>query len=307
MIFLTRLVAVLLTWNAANCFVPILPRQSAAIIGSSFFAYDSDGAPSDYDSFDLAPETQQVVVDENEDDILIRDTLKRELLLLASVTNRGEYASRDERDIAVDLVNQLEGLNPTADPASHCEGEWDLCLSSTQFFRSSPFFQAIRVAVGDENKAIAENGFDLHDRATSSSRIGRVRQTISEDKLVSEVDLEVGIIPGIPFRVKGTVVTDATLTVVSAEKWEVRVQNTSVKGSNIPIVNQFMDDLRFELPVGDFYNTVQGNVPVVPMKVSISVCQTFTIEKCFGILTLQKYSCLSAGTCRPFMSMKESE
>jgi hypothetical protein len=59
--------------------------------------------------------------------------LKRELLLLASVTNRGEYASADERDIAIDLVAQLEALNPTAEPAAHCEGEWDLCLSSTQF------------------------------------------------------------------------------------------------------------------------------------------------------------------------------
>jgi hypothetical protein len=29
----------------------------------------------------------------------------------------------------------------------------------------------------------------------------------------------------------------------------------------------FMDELHFELPVGSFYSTVQGKVPVVPMKV----------------------------------------
>jgi len=97
-------------------------------------------APSDYDADDLQEE-KTATVDLNEDDALIRDALKRELLLLSSVTNRGEYASLDEQNMLVDLVSQLEALNPTDRPAANSEGEWDLCLSSTQFFRSSPFFQ----------------------------------------------------------------------------------------------------------------------------------------------------------------------
>mmetsp|Transcript_6286 Transcript_6286/g.18052 ORF Transcript_6286/g.18052 Transcript_6286/m.18052 type:complete len:298 (-) Transcript_6286:33-926(-) len=226
--------------------------------------YVDDSGPSDYDTEDLLPEQKEVTVDENEEDALIRDALKRELLLLASVTNRGEYASGDERDIAIDLVAQLEALNPTAQPASNCQGEWDLCLSSTQFFRSSPFFQAIRVVLND--RAMADNAFDLHDRATSMSRVGRVRQTVKSGELESEVDLEVGMMPGIPIRIKGTVVTSAKLAVVSDQKWELQVQNTKVKGSNIPIFNQILEDnLQIELPVGDFYSTVQGSVPVVPM------------------------------------------
>lgn len=226
--------------------------------------YVDDSGPSDYDTEDLLPEQKEVTVDENEEDALIRDALKRELLLLASVTNRGEYASGDERDIAIDLVAQLEALNPTAQPASNCQGEWDLCLSSTQFFRSSPFFQAIRVVLND--RAMADNAFDLHDRATSMSRVGRVRQTVKSGELDSEVDLEVGMMPGIPIRIKGTVVTSAKLAVVSDQKWELQVQNTKVKGSNIPIFNQILEDnLQIELPVGDFYSTVQGSVPVVPM------------------------------------------
>jgi hypothetical protein len=249
-------------------FSPSLTTPLARPFATRLFDYQDD-SPSDYDSSDLSPEQKEATVDDKEEDALIRDELKRELLLLGSVTNRGEYASSDERDIVIDLVTQLEALNPTAEPAAHCEGDWDLCLSSTQFFRSSPFFQTIRIAVGDENKAIAENGFDLHDSATSTSRVGRVRQKISSDKLVSEVDLEVGTLPGIPLRLKGTVVTTASLDVVSAERWDVRVQTTLVKGSNIPILNQFMDDLKLEIPVGEAYSTIRGSIPVVPMKVII--------------------------------------
>ena len=174
---------------------------------------------------------------------------------------------KKRRDIVIDLVTQLEALNPTKDPASNCEGEWDLALSSTQFFRSSPFFLSIRSALGDENKAIADNGFDIHDRATSSSRIGRVRQIISSDLLVSEVDLDVGLLPGIPLSMSGTVVSTASLKVVPPETWELQIINTLVRGSNVPLFNQFLDDLQFELPVGDIYNTVMQKVPVVKMKV----------------------------------------
>jgi hypothetical protein len=56
-----------------------------------------------------------------------------------------------------------------------------------------------------------------------------------------EIDLEVGVAPGIPIKVKGTVVTSASLQVVSEEKWELQVENTKVKGSNIPIFNQIME------------------------------------------------------------------
>ena len=228
--------------------------------------YTDDVGPSDYDSSDLLPEQKEVTVDVNEEDALIRDALKRELLLLASVTNRGEYASSDEKDIVIDLVAQLEALNPTAQPASNCDGEWDLCLSSTQFFRSSPFFQALRVAMNDAT--MANNAFELHDLATSMSRVGRVRQTIKDRELVSEVDLEVGLMPGIPIKIKGTVLTSATLAVVSDQKWELQVLRTKVKGSNIPLFNQLLeDDLQIELPVGELYTTVQGSIPIIPMTV----------------------------------------
>lgn len=122
-----------------------------------------DPAPSDYDSDDLGTE-KRVSVDTDEDDAAIRDELKRELILLASVTNRGACATTEENNLVVDLVTQLEALNPTADPALNSQGDWDLCYSSTQSFRSSPFFLAIRAFLGDDNKAVAENAFAIHDR-----------------------------------------------------------------------------------------------------------------------------------------------
>ena len=237
------------------------PRSSIVL-----YDYADDSSPSDYDTNDLPPVIKEVAVDEKEEDVSIRDDLKRELLLLASVTDRGAYCSKEEKDIVIDLVAQLEALNPTKDPASNCQGEWDLGYSSTQLFRSSPFFQSIRAAFGDENKEVTENGFALHQQATSGSRVGRVRQIVTSEKLISEVDLEVGMLPGIPMSIKGTVVTTAALNVVSDKRWELRIENTKVKGSNIPLFDTLLDDLlQVELPVGDFYNSIQGKIPVVPM------------------------------------------
>jgi hypothetical protein len=88
---------------------------------------------------------------------------------------------------------------------------------------------------------------------------------VSTKQLVSEVDVEVGILPGFPFRVKGTVISSASLKVVSPETWELQITTTQIKGSNVPLLNQFLDDMKFEVPVGDIYSAF-GSVPVVPLK-----------------------------------------
>ena len=230
----------------------------------------SDSSPSDYDPDELITTEKTVSVDENEEDLTIRDALKRELLLLASITSRGECATQDEKDIMLDLVTQLEALNPTADPATSCEGDWDLCLSSTQFFRSSPFFMAIRSIIGDDNKSIAETGFDIHDRATKASRVGKVRQTITKDnyELISEVDLDVGLLPGFPLNLRGTVVTKAGIDIIDSGTWEVSVKSTSITASDI--------EIPFELPVENFYTTLNGSVP-------LSVIKTFYVDESIRI------------------------
>ena len=56
---------------------------------------------------------------------------------------------------------------------------------------------------------------------------------------------------------------------MSDELMEVTVEKTKVKGSNVPVLNQIMEDeLQLEVPVGDVYSSIQGTVPVIPMSVS---------------------------------------
>ena len=86
-------------------------------------------------------------------------------------------------------------------------------MTSTQAFRSSPFFQSIRSFLNDRD--IAENVFLLHGAATSNGKVGRVKQVVNRDgSFVSEVDLEVGVVPGIPFSLGSTVVTTARFEIV---------------------------------------------------------------------------------------------
>jgi len=198
-------------------------------------------------------------------------------------------------NIVVDIVTQLEALNPTPQPAAvfHLSGEWDLCFASTQAFRSSPFFQSIRAIFGGGDGAgsssstgtgtvsgdasMAENAFRLHDAATSVGKVGRVRQVISEDgSFVSEVDLEVGVMGGLPIVVKGTVVTSATYDVTGPETFDLKVVSTVVKKSNVPFLDQLLDDYPLEVPVGDIYETLRGSVPVAKLK-------TFYIDEAMRI------------------------
>jgi hypothetical protein len=62
-----------------------------------------------YDGYEFEKVNQ--LKDFDEEDAMIREDLKRELLLLSSVTNRGEYTSSEERDIIIDVVTQLGKKN----------------------------------------------------------------------------------------------------------------------------------------------------------------------------------------------------
>ena len=72
-----------------------ISRPSVTFASPKGLGVLGDEAPSDYDSADLLAE-KDVTVDTDVEDAPIRDALKRELLLLASVTNRGEYATKEE-------------------------------------------------------------------------------------------------------------------------------------------------------------------------------------------------------------------
>lgn len=253
------LVLLIVLCAAATAFTPNLRVHRSS---ASTRAFDSE-APSDYDADDLLTEEKRLLVDENEEDADIRQQLQQELLLLSSVTDRGEYATKDEQDIMIDIVAQLEALNPQVQPAENSQGEWDLALASTEIFRCSPFFQAIRVAM--DEKSMAENFFALHDRATTASRIGRVRQIITDDQVISEVDLEVGL-PFLPLKTSGTVITTASILIAENERMSLTVDKTLVRGSDLPVLNGLLDQIKLEIPVGDVYSSLKGQNPVIPLK-----------------------------------------
>jgi len=83
---------------------------------------------------------------------------------------------------------------------------------------------------------------------------------------VSEYDLSVGLIPGLPVRVKGCVVTTAELTATAPETWEMKVRGTKVNGSNVPFLDQYLDDNAVEVPVGEVYQAMSGSVPTAVLK-----------------------------------------
>lgn len=93
--------------------------------------------------------------------------LKLELLQLGAACNRGEAATAADRQKMRTLFASLEQLNPTPNPTldERCRGTWELVLSDTQLFRSSPFFMAGRAVCKDgEEAARCDAHRDAHAR-----------------------------------------------------------------------------------------------------------------------------------------------
>ncbi|CAB1096024.1 unnamed protein product [Ectocarpus sp. CCAP 1310/34] len=218
-------------------------------------SFEAGDFPSDVGDAAGSSAVPAVLADDNPE---LRETMKREVLSIAATSNRGQVATQEEKDAAMDLIFQLESLNPTPDATNvnTIGGAWELVYTDTQPFRCSPFFMALGEVFGEE-KGQAETLFSLHRAATSNGEIGRVRQTISESMLVSEIDLKVGLLPGLPMALKGTVVTKARLNPVSSDSFTVVVESTSVTNNNIL---SFLDGA-VEVPVEQVYSTLRGSVP----------------------------------------------
>eukprot|EP00903_Cladosiphon_okamuranus_P008675 g8314.t1 len=223
--------------------------------GVGMMSYEGGDFPSDVGDSAGSSTLPVVLADDNPE---LRETMKREILSIAATSNRGQVATQEEKDSAMDLIFQLEALNPTPDATNvnTIGGAWELVYTDTQPFRCSPFFMALGEVFGEE-KGQAETLFSLHRAATSNGEIGRVRQTISEAMLVSEIDLKVGLLPGLPMALKGTVVSKARLNPTSSDSFSVAVESTSVTNNNIL---SFLDNA-VEVPVERVYSNIQGSVP----------------------------------------------
>lgn len=206
-----------------------------------------------------------------------RTRLITDLLALAAGCNRGETASAADLETARAIAVDLEALgSPCADPtlASECYGTWELVFSDTQLFRSSPFFMAGRAVCEDGAQAAQYDWFcDMHRAALAISTIGKVRQIVSQDRIVSEFEVSAGAVPflsdalpvfkysgGLPFTINGAIVSTASVESNMGSSWRLLMDTVEIKGSNIPLLRQALD-AGLKLTTRDLGSVLESAVP----------------------------------------------
>ena len=185
------------------------------------------------------------------------ETLQK-LLALSARTGRGEFASVEDREAAMELVQALEGSTTSLQGVAWQEkmyGRWELVYSSTELFRSSPFFMAGRAVCTTDQQAQQYNWFcEMHRKALAISTIGAVRQIVSPSRLISEFEVKAGAVPflrkfspfsysgGLPVAIEGAIVSSADIdTVDEGDAWEISMDTVEIKGSNLPGLRQLLD------------------------------------------------------------------
>lgn len=182
----------------------------------------------------------------------------QKLLEIGARTGRGEFASSEEKDAALSLIETLESRSPAMEGVMWKDkiyGRWELVYSSTELFRSSPFFMAGRAVCTTDEQAKQYNWFcEMHRKALAISQIGAVRQIVSPSRLISEFEVKAGAIPfsrkftpfsysgGLPIAVEGAIVSSADIdTTDEGDAWEISMDTVEIKGSNLPGLRQILD------------------------------------------------------------------
>ena len=220
---------------------------------------------------------------EDDDKTKINDDEKtkliQSLLVTAASSDRGQFASNDQKSKMEGIIVQLESFQTNSDvsnptESSSIQGTWELLYSSTQLFRSSPFFMAGRAVCQTEEEAQRYDWFcDMHRAALAISEIGKVRQIISPTRMVSEFEVRVGSVPflsdftpfaysgGLPFTIEGAIVSSADITPTSSGKaWEIFMDTVEIKGSNIPLLRKALDE-GIKLQSRGLGSFLESNVP----------------------------------------------
>tara|TARA_A100001015_G_scaffold244390_1_gene279831 strand:+ start:1074 stop:1916 length:843 start_codon:yes stop_codon:yes gene_type:complete len=186
--------------------------------------------------------------------------LKAKLLRISALTNRGEIATEIQKEEAQEIIASLEMENPSIDTDSRqftIRGDWELVYTDSELFAGSPFFLFIRELFGS-NFDQAQETFKLHRRATSTGRIEAVRQVITDKELRSEVELNVGIIPGPPFSLTGTVISSADIEY--EDKFTVKATFKDTVIGESPF--SFLLDQLPPLPIKQLYQTINNGKPL---------------------------------------------
>lgn len=205
------------------------------------------------------------------------ESLFKKILLIAASSDRGQFASPSQKQKIQGWIKSIEDTslgeeNPTN--SQKINGTWELLYSDTQLFRSSPFFMAGRAVCSTPEQAAQYDWFcDMHRTALAISEIGKVRQIICENRLVSEFETSVGAVPfltdftpfkysgGLPFKIEGAIVSTADITpVLDGKAWEIFMDQVEIKGSNIPLLRRILDDERVALKSRDLGSVLEKSV-----------------------------------------------
>ncbi|GFH47617.1 hypothetical protein CTEN210_04092 [Chaetoceros tenuissimus] len=273
-------------------------QQSRFIPHTSLFAEEESTEPESIEAGDTILAEKEETVDEilseeNKDDTseeptetaepsstISKEKLLQKLLIIASSTDRGQFASSSQKESMSDLISQIESTNYIEGTKKPCnsdliQGTWELLYSDTQLFRSSPFFMAGRAVCKTEEEAQRYDWFcDMHRAALAISEIGKVRQIISDSRLFSEFEVNVGSIPflsdytpfsysgGLPFTINGAIVSSADITpTTEGNAWEIYMDTVEIKGSNIPLLRSILDNEQVALKSRDLASVLEDNLP----------------------------------------------
>ena len=196
--------------------------------------------------------------DRNDENIMLStNNMIKSILITASSTDRGQFASIDQKKQMTKLIESLEKIQTDQAPvkSTSIQGTWELLYSSTQLFRSSPFFMAGRAVCKTDEEAQRYDWFcDMHRAALAISEIAKVRQVISSTRMTSEFEVNVGSVPflndftpfsysgGLPFTITGAIVSSADITPTNDGKaWEIFMDTVEIKGSNVPLLRKVLD------------------------------------------------------------------
>ncbi len=218
-----------------------------------------------------------------------RETIKRKILEIAAVTDRGQRLNKliapvyQEKISEINLLlKELKDYSDEVSPKT-LSGEWELIFSNVELFRSSPFFLAIEKALNNEFKS--NLFFKLHQLQVGSfglSTIGRIGQIIDfkKDIFISTFDTTIFGMTVIPiigwFKILptfgGRVVTHANNINLDKTMLSMKVQKTKVINVNglnrIPILSNLLMNRWY--PIKEIWEKLPWNKEEPSCEISIS-------------------------------------
>lgn len=179
-----------------------------------------------------------------------RREVRLQLLAACASTCRGQCGTDASKAGALQLVQALEALNPTQEPAREpglIEGEWRLIFASEDVTRSSPFFwgwrkllqgvpdpfPVTRALFGTEE--LSDSIFAVTD-GIPMKVIGEATQTLLAGKLVNKVMLKV-------YGVGETLMTTTCRYepgTVDGGDLKLTIETTQAMDSTLPVVDSFV-------------------------------------------------------------------